>query len=113
MGQGGIVSGLPFLVGRRGPGIKKKIFRFEPIKYHCYPHIGTNQLICTANQLTCFNIRATLAFNGLSRRKKQGKDTSQLAIRNFSDIGKHMNTLCVFYFYVVFLKNQNISSTFL
>ena len=29
-------------------------------------HIETSQLICTANQLTGFGMRATLAFNGLT-----------------------------------------------
>ena len=29
------------------------------------PHIETSQLICTANQLTSFYMRATLAPNGL------------------------------------------------
>ena len=30
------------------------------------PHIEPSQLICTANQLTGFYMRATLAFNGLN-----------------------------------------------
>ena len=34
-------------------------------KYQCCPHIKTSQLICCANQLTGFYIRATLALNGL------------------------------------------------
>ena len=37
----------------------------EPIKCQCCPHIENSQLICTANQLTGFFMRATLAFNGL------------------------------------------------
>ena len=37
----------------------------QPIKCQCCPHIETSQLICTANQLTGFYMRATLAFNGL------------------------------------------------
>ena len=37
----------------------------EPIKYQCCPHIETNQLICCANQLTGFCMRAILGFNGL------------------------------------------------
>ena len=32
------------------------------------PHIETSQLICCANQLTSFYMRATLAFNGLSTK---------------------------------------------
>ena len=36
------------------------------IKCQCCPHIETSQLICTANQLTGFYIRATLALNGLN-----------------------------------------------
>ena len=34
------------------------------------PHIETSQLICTADQLTGFYMRATLAFNGLRRNEK-------------------------------------------
>ena len=30
-----------------------------------FPHIETSQLICTANQLTGFYLRATVALNGL------------------------------------------------
>ena len=37
----------------------------EPIKCQCCPHIETSQLICSANQLTTFYMRATLTFNGL------------------------------------------------
>ena len=32
-----------------------------------WPHIETSQLTCTANQLTGFYMRATLAINGLVR----------------------------------------------
>ena len=40
--------------------------------------------------------------------------TYQLTIRNFNHIIRiHVNGPCVFYFYVVFLKIQNISSTYL
>ena len=35
------------------------------MKCQCCPHIETSQLICTANQLTGFYTRATLAINGL------------------------------------------------
>ena len=38
----------------------------KPIKCQCCPHIETSQLICTANQLTGFYMRATLALNGLN-----------------------------------------------
>ena len=41
-----------------------KIIR--PIKCQCCPHIKTSQLICTATQLACFYMRATLAFDGLN-----------------------------------------------
>ena len=38
--------------------------------------------------------------------------TYQLTIRNFDDIIRiRINGPCAFYFYVVFLKIQNISST--
>ena len=33
------------------------------IKCQCCPHIETSQVICCANQLTGFNMRATLALN--------------------------------------------------
>ena len=38
----------------------------EPIKCHCCADIETSQLICYANQLTRFYMRATLAFNVLT-----------------------------------------------
>ena len=38
-------------------------------KCHCCPHIETSQLICIANQLTDFCMRATLALSGLNRKK--------------------------------------------
>ena len=37
----------------------------EPIKCQFCSHIETSQLTCTANQLTGFYMRATLALNGL------------------------------------------------
>ena len=37
----------------------------------CCPHIETSQLICCANQLTGFYMRATLAFNGLKEYKSE------------------------------------------
>ena len=40
-------------------------YTFYPIQCQCCPHIETSQLICTANQLIGFYMRATLAFNGL------------------------------------------------
>ena len=42
-----------------------KFGRVLPIKCQCCPHIETSQLICWANQLTGFYMRATLALNGL------------------------------------------------
>ena len=38
----------------------------NPCKCQCFPHIKTSHLICTANQLTGFYMRATPAFNGLT-----------------------------------------------
>ena len=56
-------------------------------------------------------------FFGFKQRKKtrrKGIKVSQFAIKNFNDItGKHINTPCVFYLYLVFLKFQNISNIFL
>ena len=40
-------------------------FNTLPSKCQCYPHVETSQLICTANQLTGFYMRATLTINGL------------------------------------------------
>ena len=45
----------------------KKTFHSLPISIQniqCCPHMETSQLICTANQLTDFYMRATLAING-------------------------------------------------
>ena len=39
----------------------------KPIKCQCCPHIENSQLICFANQLTGFYMRATLALNGLRK----------------------------------------------
>ena len=36
------------------------------MRYQCFPHIETIQLICYANQLTGFYMRATLALNCLT-----------------------------------------------
>ena len=38
---------------------------FQPIKCRCCPHTETSQLICCANQLTDFYMKATLTLNGL------------------------------------------------
>ena len=46
--------------------------------YQCCPHIETSQLICTANQLTGFYMRATLALNGLKAFFKINIVTSSL-----------------------------------
>ena len=43
-----------------------KTSSFKHIKCQCCPHIETSQLICCANQLTGFYMRATLALNGLN-----------------------------------------------
>ena len=43
----------------------RRLKTHSPIKCQCCPHIETSQLICTANQLTGFYIRATMALNGL------------------------------------------------
>ena len=45
--------------------------RDQPIKCRFCLHIETSQLICTANPLTCFCMRSTQAFNGLT----QGSET--------------------------------------
>ena len=42
----------------------KHVLRFH-WECQCYPHIETSQLIYCSNQLTCFYMRATQAFNGL------------------------------------------------
>ena len=43
------------------------IKRIWAIKYQSCPHIETSQLFCCANQLTGFNMRATLAFTRLGK----------------------------------------------
>ena len=46
-------------------------FNTLPSKCQCYPHVETSQLICCANQLTGFYMRATLTLNGLMSRVNQ------------------------------------------
>ena len=43
----------------------KTYFISQPIKRQCCPHKETSPLICSANQLTGFYMRAKLALNGL------------------------------------------------
>ena len=49
-------------VQRRADALSELIY---PIKCQWCSHIETSQLNCAANQLTCFYIRAALAFSGL------------------------------------------------
>ena len=49
----------------RKPTETKSLFKTELIKCKRCPHTETSQLICHANQLTAFYLRATLALNGL------------------------------------------------
>ena len=62
-------AGLNFLVNNKcfveQNKTKANSCLFKPIKCQCCPHIETNQLICFANQLTGFCMRARLALNGL------------------------------------------------
>ena len=59
-------------------------------------------------KIRCFD------FQQEKETRRKGINASQLLVRKFYDIpGKFMNTPYVFYFCVVFLKNQNISRTFL
>ena len=44
------------------------VLYYLTIKGQCCPHIENSQLICCANQLTGFYIRATLALNELNYR---------------------------------------------
>ena len=59
------------------PGLKHHVYigKFEPIKCQCCPHIETSQLICTANQLTDFYMRATLPSNGLNGNASISKES--------------------------------------
>ena len=47
----------------------------QPIKCQRYPHIETSHLICCANQLTGFYMRATLGLNGLSLQLSPSKSS--------------------------------------
>ena len=47
----------------------------------CCPHIETSQLIFTANQLTGFYMRATLALNGLKLIQTDERHTNQINIK--------------------------------
>ena len=51
-------------------------------------------------------------FKQKKETKKEAINASQLAIRNFNDVTKNDWIHPPFYFYVVFLKNQNISITY-
>ena len=42
-----------------------RLISSQPIKCQCCPHVENSQLICCANQLTGFYMRATLALSGL------------------------------------------------
>ena len=56
------------------------------------PHIETSQLICTANELTCFYMRATLALNGLNKGKKRREPQTLITqVKNIK--GKYGNIL--------------------
>ena len=46
-----------------------KFYAVKLIKCQCCAHIETSQLICTANRLTGFYMRATLALNELNLPK--------------------------------------------
>ena len=53
----------------------------EPIKCQCCPN---SQLICCANQLTSFYMRATLAFNGLNNKvDKTLRKTGKYRVKDF------------------------------
>ena len=57
------------------------IFRLDYPTNTCCPFIETSQLICRANQLTAFCMRATLALNGLNEYESffLKKDTQHMA----------------------------------
>ena len=46
--------------------LKSLVWPLTDFKCQCCPHIETSRLICRANQLTGFYMRATMALNGLS-----------------------------------------------
>ena len=51
-------------------------------------------------------------FKHKNETRRKEINASQLAIRNLNDTtGKHVNTPCFFYFYLVFFKTRNFSST--
>ena len=66
----------------------------------CCPYIETSQLICRANQLAGFYMRATLAFNGLNKQlvyfvqnKKQELDFLILAFLFISIVYMYTNNI--------------------
>ena len=80
--------GSALLIARRGPAPKTKNSKIE---------------------------RKIYWFKKKKERRSKGINASQLAIEIsmiFKKRRKSMNTLCVLYFYVVFFKKQNVSSTF-
>ena len=52
------------------------------IKCQCCPPIETSQLIYTANQLTGFYMRATLALNGLTFNLNLNLTSTQVPVKN-------------------------------
>ena len=59
-------------------------FCFKPIKFRCCPPIETSQLICCANQLTGFHMRAILALNGLNSSNIRSKTLRRSKFQSFS-----------------------------
>ena len=59
-------------------------------------------------------IEKIFGFRQKTEARRKWINTFKVAIEKFNDFTiKHMNQPCVFNFYVVFLKSQNISSTYM
>ena len=56
------------------------------MKCQCCSHIKNSQLICAANHLNVFYMRATLAFNRLMLEIQEGHNTHNDEVRFLSNI---------------------------
>ena len=71
----------------------------------CCPYIETNQLICTANQLTGFYVRATLAFNGLNSRQNSCKMSVKGFIFSFVSLFSFVTKIYISLFTIILQKD--------
>ena len=82
----GSLTKIKLITGEREWDVFAVLFDY-PIKCQCCPRIETSQLICIANQLAGFYMRATLAFNGL-RSQSMNNDNLLYALKILKTLQK-------------------------